>query len=155
MLHVAAKKLVREPRGKVSDHRGRVAGTARRGRYTAAAIASIAFDHPVAVVDGNVERLLQRILGKMLATEELWTAANRLLARSVPVTQSSSDGTGATVCTPRQPKCLVCPVLKCARREASGRVRRNLRGKENARSTTCSMGERTRYSWCKERGMRR
>src|ERR1700686_892625 len=49
------------------------------GRYTAAAIASIAFGKPVAVVDGNVERVLQRVTGKRLAGEELWTGANRLL----------------------------------------------------------------------------
>src|ERR1700751_2484970 len=64
MLHAAAKVVVNE-------HEGRFPGTVAGlrdlpgiGRYTAAAIASIALAEPVAVVDGNVERVLQRMLGK-------------------------------------------------------------------------------------------
>jgi A/G-specific adenine glycosylase len=70
------------------------------------------------VVDGNIERLLQRVLGKMLATEELWTTANQLLAAKRPgdFNQAMME-LGATVCTPRQPKCVVCPVIEmCATR---------------------------------------
>src|SRR5208337_3343156 len=64
MLHAAARKIV-------NDHAGRLPYTAEQlralpgiGRYTAAAIASIAFGQPAAVVVGNVGRVLQRILGK-------------------------------------------------------------------------------------------
>ena len=65
------------------------------GRYTAAAIASIAFDEPVAVVDGNVERVLQRLSGKRLTGEELWEAASHLLDRETSRRfQSSHDGVG-------------------------------------------------------------
>jgi A/G-specific adenine glycosylase len=118
MLHAAAKKLVRDREGKFPTTAEELRELPGVGRYTAAAIASIAFDHPVAVVDGNVERLLQRVLGKMLASEELWTTANHLLAAKRPgdFNQAVME-LGATVCTPRQPKCLVCPVMEmCATR---------------------------------------
>jgi A/G-specific adenine glycosylase len=118
MLHAAAKKLVRNGQGKLPTTTEELRELPGVGRYTAAAIASIAFDHPVAVVDGNVERLLQRVLGKMLASEDLWTMANHLLAAKRPgdFNQALME-LGATVCTPRQPKCLVCPVIEmCATR---------------------------------------
>jgi A/G-specific adenine glycosylase len=88
------------------------------GRYTAAAIASIAFGEPIAVVDGNVERVVQRISGQRLAGEELWDAAEELLDRDRPgdFNQAMME-LGATVCTPRAPGCLTCAVVDlCATR---------------------------------------
>jgi A/G-specific adenine glycosylase len=118
MLHTAAKVIVR-------DHGGTFPATAEAlralpgiGRYTAAAIASIAFDEPVAVVDGNVERVLQRVSGKRLSGEELWMAAGDLLDAKRPgdFNQAMME-LGATVCTPRAPQCLLCPVTElCATR---------------------------------------
>lgn len=93
------------------------------GRYTAAAIASIAFAEPVAVVDGNVERVLQRVIGKTLTTQQTWAQAQELLARSRPgdFNQAMME-LGATVCVPREPRCVVCPVRRwCA---ARGEIRR-------------------------------
>jgi A/G-specific adenine glycosylase len=111
MLHLAAKKIVKE-------HGGRFPGTADAlrvlpgiGRYTSAAIASIAFDQPVAVVDGNVERVLQRVRGKCLSEHSLWREAEALLSQQRPgdFNQAMME-LGATVCLPRQPRCLLCPV---------------------------------------------
>jgi A/G-specific adenine glycosylase len=88
------------------------------GRYTAASIASIAFGETVAVVDGNVERVVQRVLGKRLAGEKLWSTANCLLDAKRPgdFNQAMME-LGAVVCTPRAPACLTCPVVKsCATR---------------------------------------
>ena len=88
------------------------------GRYTSAAIASIAFEEPVAVVDGNVERVLQRFSGTRLAPEKIWKAAEDLLDRQRPgdFNQAMME-LGATVCTPRTPSCLTCPVVdSCATR---------------------------------------
>ena len=88
------------------------------GRYTAAAIASIAFGEPLAVVDGNVERVLQRFLGRPLSGEALWQAAEDVLDRERPgdFNQAMME-LGATVCTPRGPACLTCPVVElCATR---------------------------------------
>lgn len=118
MMHAAAKVIVRE-------HGGRFPATAEGlqalpgiGRYTSAAIASIAFDRPIAVVDGNVERVLQRLSGRRLAGDELWEAANNLLDKTRPgdFNQAMME-LGAVVCTPRAPVCLTCPIIElCATR---------------------------------------
>jgi A/G-specific adenine glycosylase len=118
MMHAAAKLIVHEHGGKFPASEGALRELPGIGRYTAAAIASIAFDEPVAVVDGNVERVLQRVAGKRLAGEELWTAANHLLDANRPgdFNQAMME-LGAVVCTPRAPACLMCPVVEpCATR---------------------------------------
>ena len=79
MLHQAAKQLVRERAGKYPANAEGWQEMPGIGRYTAAAIASIAFAEPVAVVDGNVERVLQRISGKRLAGEARWGTCQRIL----------------------------------------------------------------------------
>jgi|SRR5271165_3577423 len=118
MLHAAAKLIVRELGGKFPATAAEWRELPGIGRYTAAAVASIAFGEPIAVVDGNVERVLQRISGKRLAGEELWAAAEGLLDRERPgdFNQAMME-LGATVCTPRAPACLTCPVMElCATR---------------------------------------
>jgi A/G-specific adenine glycosylase len=118
MLHAAAKVIAREHSGKFPASEKGLRALPGIGRYTAAAIASIAFDEPVAVVDGNVERVLQRLAGERLAGEELWAAANRLLdARRPGDFNQAMMELGAVVCTPRAPACLTCPVVElCATR---------------------------------------
>jgi len=113
MLHAAAKVVVRELGGKFPVKARAWQELPGIGRYTAAAIASIAFGEAVAVVDGNVERVLQRATGKRIAGEELWRQANRLLDRDRPgdFNQAMME-LGATVCTPRAPACLICPVVE-------------------------------------------
>ncbi|MFZ0761661.1 MAG: A/G-specific adenine glycosylase [Candidatus Sulfotelmatobacter sp.] len=118
MLHAAAKVIVRRHGGRFPATTNGLRTLPGIGRYTAAAIASIAFEEPVATVDGNVERVLQRVSGKRLAGEELWTAANHLLDAKRPgdFNQAMME-LGATVCTPRAPDCLTCPVVElCATR---------------------------------------
>jgi A/G-specific adenine glycosylase len=112
MLHAAAKAVVREHRGKFPNSADRLKTLPGIGRYTAAAIASIAFGEPVAAVDGNVERVLQRVTGKRLGGEELWKAANQLVDQNRPgdFNQAMME-LGAVVCTPRAPSCLSCPVF--------------------------------------------
>ncbi len=116
MMRQCAQQIMR-------DHHGDFPKTSKSlqtlpgiGRYTAAAIASIAFDEPVAVVDGNVERVLERINGRTLAMRDMWQQAQSLLLESRPgdFNQATME-LGATVCTPRQPRCQACPVRKwCA-----------------------------------------
>jgi A/G-specific adenine glycosylase len=118
MLHAAAKKVVKAYGGKFPGTAEDLRALPGIGRYTAAAIASIAFDQPVAVVDGNVERVLQRVEGKNLAGEALWGAAGEMLDRQRPgdFNQAVME-LGATICLPRQPQCLLCPVSdQCATR---------------------------------------
>jgi A/G-specific adenine glycosylase len=111
MLHAAAKLLVREHSGRLPETSAALLRLPGVGRYTAAAIASIAFAEPVAVVDGNVERVLSRLFGKQLDDGATWTAAKELLDRKRPgdANQAMME-LGATVCLPRGPKCLLCPV---------------------------------------------
>src|SRR5208283_1355834 len=118
MLGAAAKVIVRQHGGTFPTTAEGLLALPGVGRYTAAAIGSIAFGEPVAVVDGNVERVLQRLVGKRLAGEELWETANHLLDAKRPgdFNQAMME-LGAVVCTPRAPACLTCPVLElCATR---------------------------------------
>src|ERR1700737_4857785 len=82
-LHAAAKEIVREQAGVLPQ----TADTWRKlpgiGRYTSAAIASIAFGEPVAVLDGNVARVLRRLLGSN-SERESWNAAQQILDRKRP-----------------------------------------------------------------------
>jgi A/G-specific adenine glycosylase len=118
MLHAAAKQVVKEHAGTFPTSAKDLRVLPGIGRYTAAAIASIAYGEPVAVVDGNVERVLSRLLGKRLAEEDSWRAAEELLDRQRPgdFNQAMME-LGATICVPRQPMCLMCPVDQwCATR---------------------------------------
>ena len=101
------------------------------GRSTAAAIASLCFGERVAILDGNVKRVLARVLGfsgdlsQSSSEKALWMQATELLprdslAQAMPrYTQGMMD-LGATVCTRRQPKCLLCPVQAQCRGWADG-----------------------------------
>ncbi|MFI5102024.1 MAG: A/G-specific adenine glycosylase [Terriglobales bacterium] len=123
MLHQCAKDLAQKYDGRFPQSSEALQRLPGIGRYTAAAIASIAFDEPAAVVDGNVWRVLQRLMGtkligtKMtginLVTPQTWQQAQALLAISRPgdFNQAMME-LGATVCVPREPRCLVCPVWK-------------------------------------------
>jgi A/G-specific adenine glycosylase len=113
MLHAAAKVVVREYGGKFPQTPEELRTLPGIGRYTAAAIASIAFGEPVALVDGNVERVLQRLSGRRLAGKKLWQLADDLMDRSRPgdFNQAMME-LGATVCTPRGPACLACPIIE-------------------------------------------
>ena len=94
------------------------------GPYTAAAIAAIAYDLSAVVVDGNVERVMARLFAVQVplpaAKAELTALAARLtpLARPGDYAQAVMD-LGATICTPRNPACAICPLMaECAGRAA-------------------------------------
>ena len=97
-----------------------IRGLAGVGDYTAAAIASIAFDLPHAAVDGNALRVLSRLLndaGDIAAAptrRRLREEATRLLDRKHPgrFNQAVME-LGATICVPRQPDCPLCPLADC------------------------------------------
>ena len=110
-LHQAAKVIARERNGEFPRTAEAWSELPGIGRYTAAAIASIAFGEPVAVVDGNVERVLARLFGRADARESAWQRAEALLdpIRPGDFNQAMME-LGATLCTPRTPKCLVCPL---------------------------------------------
>jgi A/G-specific adenine glycosylase len=118
MMHAAAKAIVKRHGGIFPGEIAELRALPGVGRYTAAAIASIVFNAPAAVVDGNVERVLGRVFGTGLAGEPLWQAAEALLSRQRPgdFNQAMME-LGAIVCLPRQPRCSSCPVFSpCATR---------------------------------------
>jgi A/G-specific adenine glycosylase len=123
MLHLAAKQIVSAGAGKLPGSSESLRQLPGIGRYTAAAIASIAFQEPVAVVDGNVERVLGRVGGQSAMTvSDSWAAATRLLAADRPgdFNQAMME-LGATICVSRNPKCDACPVRKwCVTRGEHG-----------------------------------
>lgn len=118
MLHKAAQTVVAENAGRMPLSSVELRKLPGIGSYTAAAIASIAHNEPVAVVDGNVERVLSRIRG-WESHDPIGEAAVRRKVEefSAALVDPRHSGDfnqaimelGATVCTPRNPQCLVCP----------------------------------------------
>jgi A/G-specific adenine glycosylase len=116
MLHQCAKELVEKHGGRFPQSAEALRTLPGIGHYTAAAIASIAFDEPIAVVDGNVERVVQRLTGCDLTQPQTWQHAQSILNTDRPgdFNQSMME-LGAIMCLPRDPKCPACPVRKwCA-----------------------------------------
>ncbi len=98
------------------------------GDYTSAAIASIALNLPFAAVDGNVLRVLSRVLadgadtGSGKGRKHFAWVAEKLLVREQPGTfNQAMMELGATVCLPRNPQCPVCPVARICRARQLGR----------------------------------
>ena len=95
------------------------------GPYTAAAIASIAFDRPAAVMDGNVERVLARLFAVETPLPAAKPALKELAERLTPDTRPGCYAQavmdlGATVCTPRSPACGICPLIAMCEGRAQG-----------------------------------
>jgi A/G-specific adenine glycosylase len=97
------------------------------GRYTAAAVLSIAYDELLAVLDGNVARVLARLQAARgdLRAPALWrkleAAAQELLVRTAPGDWNQAImELGATVCAPKSPKCEECPVARWCRARKLG-----------------------------------
>ena len=129
MLHRGAQFVDREFGGKLPRSSAKLRTLPGVGEYTAAAIASIAFGESVAVLDGNVERVLLRVLGQ---AEQKGAKARARLAEAaqalMPAASRRSSGEnapgdhnqammelGATICLPRAPLCLQCPVVELCR----------------------------------------
>ena len=95
------------------------------GRYTAGAIRAIAFDQPASAVDGNVERVIARLFAIETplpdAKPEIQLRAARLVPqqRAGDYAQAMMD-LGATVCTPRNPRCVICPFMTGCRARKLG-----------------------------------
>jgi len=119
LMHACAQAVVAEHDGRFPTDPEALAALPGIGRSTAAAIAAFCFDRRAAILDGNVKRLLARVLGYgedlAVAAHEraLWQAACALLpadGHEMPgYTQGLMD-LGATVCTPRRPDCAACPL---------------------------------------------
>jgi len=128
-LQQAAKKILSDFGGKVPDTVDELRSLPGVGRYTAGAIASIAFNKRAAILDGNVARVLCRI--DRIETDPrdpptrnaLWQRAEEILPEKpdrVGDFNSALMELGAIICTPRNPQCLICPVRQFCRACADG-----------------------------------
>ncbi len=124
-LHAAAQEILGRYDGQIPNQVEDLLTLPGVGRYTAGAVASIAYDRPAPILDGNVTRVLVRYLGiredpKLPAVQsQLWAVAEHLVKEKGTGTYlSPSPGEfnqalmelGALVCTPRRPNCPACPV---------------------------------------------
>ncbi len=122
LLHKGARFVCDEHGGTLPDEARALLAVPGVGRYTAGAIASIAFDKPHALVDGNVARVLSRVCGIEEPKQQdagaagHWILTAAILERGAPrVLAQALMELGATVCTPRNPTCEACPIRsKCA-----------------------------------------
>lgn len=126
MLHRAAQFIVAELDGVLPGNSVELRTLPGVGEYTSAAIASIAFGESIAVVDGNVERVLLRLTGRAEeGTAEARKFVQRQASALVPKWQGAGNAPGdhnqammelgATICVPRGPLCLNCPVYAMCR----------------------------------------
>ena len=125
-LQRAAQQVVEQHGGALPSSPEALRALPGVGRYTAGALASIAFDAPEPVLDGNVTRVLARFLdirepvSERAVRERLWREATVLVRGEAPgdLNQALME-LGATVCTPRAPRCPECPWRgRCAGRAA-------------------------------------
>ena len=113
-LHRAAQQLVSDYQGVFPNQLADVLSLPGIGRTTAGGILSAAFNQSISILDGNVKRVLARLVGLQTppqkATKYLWQVSDALLDQNHPreYNQALMD-LGATLCTSKQPGCLLCP----------------------------------------------
>jgi len=153
MLHKAAQFITSELGGVLPSNSAELRTLPGIGEYTSAAIASIAFGESIAVVDGNVERVLLRLTGRAEERTAAGRAFLRKTAQSIVPRAAKPNGSGktgarnlpgehnqammelgATICLPHAPLCLQCPVhVFCKTRGEHGTPpRAKLRSREVA-----------------------
>jgi A/G-specific adenine glycosylase len=126
-LQAAARRVIQEHDGAIPRTVDALLRLPGIGRYTAGAVASIAFDCRAPIVDGNVARVVCRLdriesdPREKPTQELLWQRATEILPkRRCGDFNSALMELGATVCTPRNPKCLLCPVREHCEAQAAG-----------------------------------
>ena len=130
-LHRAAKAVVHTHGGRFPQDAQTLQTLPGIGPSTAAAVASLCFGQAVPILDGNVKRVLTRFLGYdadlSVAQHErqLWTLAAQMLPtqqqrQAMPFYTQGVMDLGATVCTPKQPRCAQCPVQRDCVAHAQG-----------------------------------
>lgn len=145
MLHRGAQEVSAKHGGKVPGSFAALLELPGIGRYTAAAIASIAFGEAVAAVDGNVERVVLRLSGigandavAGVEGRRVQAGADQLLDRRAPGDWNQAMmELGATVCLPRGPRCEACPWVVACR----------TRGEHPTRKRAAMRTEELGYEW--------
>ena len=130
--YARARNLLACARAVVAGHGGVFPGSAAGllglpgiGPYTAAAIAAIAYDEPAVVVDGNVERVMARVFAVQVPLPTAKPELVRLAAQETPQARPGDYAQavmdlGATICSPRNPACGICPLLGICAAQAQG-----------------------------------
>jgi A/G-specific adenine glycosylase len=126
-LQAAAQTITKDLGGRIPSSVRELRDLPGIGRYTAGAIASMAFDQRAPILDGNVTRVLCRLDG-IESDPRVKPTHDRLWQRAAAMVPSTRPGDfnsalmelGATVCTPRNPQCLICPVRRHCQAAADG-----------------------------------
>jgi A/G-specific adenine glycosylase len=124
-LHACARAVAEAHHGDFPRDEAALLALPGIGAYTAAAIRAIAFDQPASAVDGNVERVIARLFAIDTplpdAKTEIRLRAGRLVPgeRAGDYAQAMMD-LGATVCTPRSPRCVICPLMAACKARRLG-----------------------------------
>lgn len=108
-LHALARVVTRTQNGRLSDKPEDLRELPGVGRYTAGAVACFAYEKPVATVDTNVRRVLERVF----AAKDVWALAAEIVPKNGERAWRFNQALmelGALVCTARKPKCPDCPV---------------------------------------------
>ena len=127
-LHAAARVVVADHGGEFPRSLAGLRSLPGIGRYTAGAIASIAFDLPAPIVEANSRRVLARLAGHDrpvggAGDEPIWELAAALVPRrAAGVFNQALMDLGALVCTPTRPLCDRCPVAACCAARREGRA---------------------------------
>jgi A/G-specific adenine glycosylase len=127
-LHRAARHVISENQGEIPRERAALERLPGIGRYTAGAITSIAFGQDEAALDGNIRRVLARLFNmdepaySGAGQRRLWELARQHLpnGQAGDYNQALMD-LGASLCTPRAPACLVCPLAELCQARQMGR----------------------------------
>ncbi|WBH18236.1 A/G-specific adenine glycosylase [Sphingomonas radiodurans] len=116
----AARAIVAEHGGALPDTEAALRGLPGLGDYTAAAVAAIAFGRRAVVVDANVERVVSRLF-RAAGKPAVRAAAEAITpeARAGDFAQGMMD-LGSAICSPRRPKCLLCPLADACAAHAAG-----------------------------------
>lgn len=127
-LHLGAREIVTRYGGEMPEEAKELRRVPGIGAYTAGAISSIAFGKREALVDGNVARVLARVFALELdirSTEgdrALWRLASDLVPEDAPGKHNEAlMELGATICLPRAPRCLICPLRDLCKAKEEGR----------------------------------
>jgi A/G-specific adenine glycosylase len=124
-LHACARAVCEQHAGRFPAERDALLGLPGVGPYTASAIAAIAFDRPESAVDGNVERVIARLFAIATPLPDAKPDIQARAARLVPQRRAGDYAQammdlGATVCTPRNPTCVICPLVQGCRGRTLG-----------------------------------
>jgi A/G-specific adenine glycosylase len=116
-LHAAARAILRRHAGAIPPTKKELLTLPGFGPYIAGAVASIAFHEPVAALDGNVKRVVSRILGEPEETSRQKKRLEDSVGQLIPSGRASDFNQalmdlGALICVPTQPRCLQCPVKR-------------------------------------------